>query len=75
MKEVALNPKYHPIFEDDSRYFVVTGGRGSGKSFGVNTFLVIVNALDIPISSIFSKNSGIIDIDAEVIVYRVNRIR
>ena len=42
MKEVALNPKYHPIFEDDSRYFVVTGGRGSGKSFGVNTFLVLL---------------------------------
>ena len=29
-----------PLFKDDSRYFVVTGGRGSGKSFGVAVFLL-----------------------------------
>lgn len=30
------------MFNSDSRYFVITGGRGSGKSFAVNTFLVLL---------------------------------
>lgn len=30
-----LNSKYLPIYENDTRYFIVTGGRGSGKSFEV----------------------------------------
>jgi len=42
MKKINLNPKYNPLFRDASRYFVITGGRGSGKSFGVNTFLVLL---------------------------------
>ena len=33
--EVKINDKYIPLWKDPSRYFVVTGGRGSGKSFGV----------------------------------------
>ena len=37
---VVLNEKYIPLFQDDSRYFVVTGGRGSGKSFSVAVFLL-----------------------------------
>jgi phage terminase large subunit len=37
---VVLNERYIPIFQDDSRYFIVTGGRGSGKSFGVAVFLL-----------------------------------
>ena len=37
---VVLNEKYVPLFQNDSRYFVVTGGRGSGKSFGVAVFLL-----------------------------------
>lgn len=37
---IELNDKYVPLFTDKSRYFVVTGGRGSGKSFGVNVFLL-----------------------------------
>jgi len=36
---LALNKKYTGLFTD-SRYFVVTGGRGSGKSFSVNSFLL-----------------------------------
>jgi phage terminase large subunit len=30
-----LNSKYLPLYENDTRYFIVTGGRGSGKSFEV----------------------------------------
>ena len=31
-----------PIVETDSRYFIVSGGRGSGKSFSVNALLVML---------------------------------
>lgn len=32
---LELNPKYRPLFIGDSRYYLVLGGRGSGKSFSV----------------------------------------
>jgi phage terminase large subunit len=35
---ITLNNKYKPLFENDTRYFIITGGRGSSKSFGVGTF-------------------------------------
>ena len=38
--QIALHPKYQPLFTSDSRYYIVTGGRGSGKSFGVAVFLL-----------------------------------
>jgi len=31
-----------PIVKSDSRYFIVSGGRGSGKSFSVNALLVML---------------------------------
>ena len=40
MSKIDLNQKYIPMFKEPTRYFVVTGGRGSGKSFGVNVFLL-----------------------------------
>ena len=36
---LELSKKYEGLFSD-SRYFVVTGGRGSGKSFSINSFLL-----------------------------------
>jgi len=39
--KIKLNPKYKLLFSD-SRYFVVTGGRGSAKSYSVNTFLLLL---------------------------------
>ena len=33
MNKVNLNPKYQSLFDSDSRYSVITGGRGSGASF------------------------------------------
>jgi len=39
-KQISLNDKYIPLFQNESRYFVVTGGRGSGKSFGVTLRLL-----------------------------------
>jgi len=35
---ITLNKKYKSLFENDTRYFIITGGRGSSKSFGVGTF-------------------------------------
>lgn len=34
-----LNPKYKRLFRSDTRYTIVVGGRGSGKSFAVAHFL------------------------------------
>ena len=42
MKKLNLNNKYQALFNSKSRYFVITGGRGSGKSFATNTFLVLL---------------------------------
>ena len=40
MNNISIHKKYIPIFKELSRYFVVTGGRGSGKSFSINVFLL-----------------------------------
>lgn len=56
MKSSNLNPielgdKYKPLFNSDSRYFVITGGRGSGKSFAVTVFLNLLT---------YEKNNGVL---------------
>jgi len=38
MSKVKLNPKYRSLYGSDCRYNVITGGRNSGKSFGVTIF-------------------------------------
>ena len=35
---INLNHKYIPLFENDTRFFIVTGGRGSAKSFATTSF-------------------------------------
>ena len=37
---LSLNSKYTPLFNNDNRYYIVTGGRGSGKSYTINMFLL-----------------------------------
>ena len=39
MSDINLHSKYIPLFKGDTRYYIVTGGRGSGKSYGVTLFL------------------------------------
>ncbi len=39
---ITLNKKYAPLISDDSRYTVLTGGRGSAKSFSINTYLCLL---------------------------------
>ena len=38
---IKINHKYNNL-GSDSRYFVVSGGRGSGKSYSVNSFLLLL---------------------------------
>ena len=38
---IAINQKYN-LLGSDSRYFVITGGRGSGKSYSLNSFLLLL---------------------------------
>jgi phage terminase large subunit len=40
--KLILNKKYNPLFNSDARYFIITGGRGSGKSFAVTVFLTLL---------------------------------
>lgn len=39
---VNLIPKYKPLFTTDKRYIILTGGRGSSKSFHVSTFVCLL---------------------------------
>lgn len=39
---IELSPKYKPLFINDSRYFMVTGGRGSSKSFSIATMILLL---------------------------------
>ncbi len=39
MSKINVNEKYIPLFQGDTRYYIVTGGRGSGKSYAINLFL------------------------------------
>ena len=39
---LKLNSKYNALFSSDARYFIITGGRGSGKSFAVTVFLTLL---------------------------------
>jgi len=39
MGRIKLNKKFKDLWANDTRYFIVTGGRGSGKSFAVGAFI------------------------------------
>lgn len=39
---VKKNPKYLPLYNSDKRYFIITGGRNSGKSYEISTFQTLL---------------------------------
>ena len=41
--KIILNGKFSPLFENDTRFYIVTGGRGSAKSFGVGAFSTLLS--------------------------------
>ena len=51
MQSIQLHAKYQSLFNSDSRYFVITGGRGSGKSFAVTVFLNLLT---------YEQNNGVL---------------
>lgn len=40
---IHLNSKYNKLFKSDSRYYVITGGRGSSKSFSVAAWVCLLS--------------------------------
>lgn len=38
-KTIKLNPKFQTLYNSDKRYFILTGGRGSGKTYHVIDFI------------------------------------
>ena len=40
--QIQLHPKYKALFQSKNRYHVISGGRGSGKSYGINTMLLLL---------------------------------
>jgi len=40
---IILNHKYQSLFQNETRYYIITGGRGSAKSFGVGTFASLLS--------------------------------
>lgn len=39
MDRIKINKKYRPLWTSDASYYILTGGRGSGKSFAVSDFI------------------------------------
>lgn len=39
---VKKNLKYLPLYNSDKRYFIITGGRNSGKSYEISTFQTLL---------------------------------
>ena len=42
MLNPKLNKKYSVLFSSNCRYYIITGGRGSGKSYAVTVFLTLL---------------------------------
>lgn len=42
MEKIILNKKYKNLLKYNSRYYILTGGRASGKSFAVSSFLLLL---------------------------------
>jgi len=40
--KIILKNKYKPLIYSKSRYFIISGGRASGKSYSVASFLLML---------------------------------
>jgi len=53
---INLNEKYQPLFQNaKARYIIITGGRGSAKSFSVSTFLNTLLCANIKHKILFTR--------------------
>lgn len=57
MSDLYIHPKYETLFDPSNtcRYFLVTGGRGSGKSFGVSTWACNDTTANEPHKTLFTR--------------------
>lgn len=55
MSNVVLNDKYKPLFNSPSRFFIVTGGRGSSKSFSVSYWCALLLLLESGHTILFTR--------------------
>lgn len=42
MSKIILNSKYKPLFTTNDRFIIATGGRGSGKSFSITSWILLL---------------------------------
>ena len=42
LNKFEIKKKYAPLYNSDARYYIVTGGRGSGKSYSIGAFLLLL---------------------------------
>jgi len=52
---IKLSPKMKTLFSSDSRYYILTGGRGATKSFSVTTFLAILMLIESGHTILFTR--------------------
>ena len=45
-KPITLNPKWRPLFTSNDTYYLLTGGRGSGKSFAISYFALSLISIE-----------------------------
>lgn len=54
MSKIKLNKKYKSLITSNARYNIISGGRGSGKSFGVATY-ALLKTLEVNQVILFSR--------------------
>ena len=70
--KISLPQKYAALFAADSRYFVITGGRSSGKSHAINTWAVMLTyevgqrILHTRFTAVSTRDSIIADVEARI---------
>lgn len=42
VNKITLNKKYKPLFKNDKRYHIISGGRASGKSYSVALYILLL---------------------------------
>lgn len=53
--KVTLNDKFEPLFTSKSRYYCITGGRGSSKSFSVSLYLIMLILVESDHTILFTR--------------------
>lgn len=55
MSKIILNKKYMPLFKNSDRYYIVTGGRGSSKSFSISSWILLTMLFETGHTVLFTR--------------------